>query len=92
MIKHIFITGMTGSIGSWFARQFLERGHRVTALVRGRDKAEAANKVARTLEIVEASDFADRVTVLRSGRVVDHVERDGMTPGRLLDLMAPQGV
>jgi 2-alkyl-3-oxoalkanoate reductase len=65
MIRHIFMTGMTGSIGSWIARQFLEQGHRVTALVRGKDGTEAVGKVARTLEIVEASDFAERVTVLR---------------------------
>jgi ribose transport system ATP-binding protein len=40
----------------------------------------------------EVMDISDRVTVLRSGRVVDHVDREAMSPGHLLRLMAPQGV
>lgn len=40
----------------------------------------------------EVMEISDRVTVLRSGRVVDHVERDGLTAEHLLDLMAPEGV
>ena len=40
----------------------------------------------------EVMEISDRVTVLRSGRVVDHVERDGLSPEHLLDLMAPEGV
>jgi ribose transport system ATP-binding protein len=40
----------------------------------------------------EVMEISDRVTVLRSGRVVDHVEREGLTAQHLLDLMAPEGV
>jgi ribose transport system ATP-binding protein len=40
----------------------------------------------------EVMGISDRVTVLRSGRVVDHVQRDAMSPDHLLRLMAPQGV
>lgn len=40
----------------------------------------------------EVMEISDRVTVLRSGRVVDHVEREGLTAEHLLDLMAPEGV
>ena len=40
----------------------------------------------------EVMEISDRVTVLRSGRVVDHVERVDLSPAHLLDLMAPEGV
>ncbi|MFV2064991.1 MAG: ATP-binding cassette domain-containing protein [Chloroflexota bacterium] len=40
----------------------------------------------------EVMEISDRVTVLRSGRVVDTVDRADMTPEHLLDLMAPQGL
>ncbi len=40
----------------------------------------------------EVMEISDRVTVLRSGRVVDHVERDRLSPTLLLQLMAPEGV
>ena len=40
----------------------------------------------------EVMEISDRVTVLRSGRVVDHVERDRLSPSLLLSLMAPAGV
>jgi ABC-type uncharacterized transport system ATPase subunit len=37
-------------------------------------------------------EISDSVTVLRSGRVVDTIDRAEMTPSHLLDLMAPEGV
>jgi len=40
----------------------------------------------------EVMQISDRVTVLRSGRVVDHVGRDDLSPEHLLRLMAPEGV
>jgi ribose transport system ATP-binding protein len=40
----------------------------------------------------EVMEISDRVTVLRSGRVVDHVDRDAMSPNLLLRLMAPEGI
>jgi ribose transport system ATP-binding protein len=40
----------------------------------------------------EVMEISDRVTVLRSGRAVDHVERDALSPALLLGLMAPEGV
>ncbi len=40
----------------------------------------------------EVVEISDRVTVLRSGRAVDHVGRDGIVPARLLELMAPEGI
>ena len=40
----------------------------------------------------EVVEISDRVTVLRSGGVVDHVGRDQIAPARLLELMAPEGV
>ena len=40
----------------------------------------------------EVVEISDRVTVLRSGQVVDHVGRDQIEPAHLLKLMAPEGV
>jgi ribose transport system ATP-binding protein len=40
----------------------------------------------------EVLGISDRVTVLRSGRVVDHVAREALAPDLLLRLMAPEGV
>jgi ribose transport system ATP-binding protein len=40
----------------------------------------------------EVMGISDRVTVLRSGRVVDHVPREALDPDLLLGLMAPKGV
>jgi ribose transport system ATP-binding protein len=40
----------------------------------------------------EVLDISDRVTVLRSGRVVGDVERADLSPALLLGLMAPEGV
>ncbi|KXF74979.1 ABC transporter [Paramesorhizobium deserti] len=38
----------------------------------------------------EVKRLSDRVTVLRSGRIIETIERDGITSQRLLDLMAPE--
>src|SRR6185295_13667393 len=33
MKQHIFLTGITGFVGGWLARELLERGHPIIALV-----------------------------------------------------------
>lgn len=38
----------------------------------------------------EVKQLSDRVTVLRSGRVIETIGREGITSQRLLDLMAPE--
>ncbi|PRD44747.1 sugar ABC transporter ATP-binding protein [Phyllobacterium phragmitis] len=38
----------------------------------------------------EVKRLSDHVTVLRSGRIIETIERDGITSQRLLDLMAPE--
>jgi len=40
----------------------------------------------------EVVEISDRVTVLRSGKVVDHVSGHEIASARLLELMAPEGV
>ena len=55
-------------------------------------RADGALVVFVSHRMDEVMQISDRVTVLRSGRVVDHVEREALSPGLLLELMAPEGV
>jgi len=52
-MKEVFITGATGYIGGRLAKQLLERGHRVIALVR----KGSVHKVCQGTEIVVADPF-----------------------------------
>jgi thioester reductase-like protein/predicted lipid carrier protein YhbT len=65
MTRSIFLTGITGSVGSAIARQWLENGARVVALVRGQSKTDAAARVARALSVVGAEAWLDQVTILQ---------------------------
>ena len=50
----IFLTGITGAIGSWLAREALHRGFHVTALVRDKDLEAARRRIEAALDIVGA--------------------------------------
>ena len=64
MSDTIFLTGITGSVGSAIARQWLANGARVVALVRAESQAQAAQRVARVLGVVGADQWLDQVTVV----------------------------
>jgi ribose transport system ATP-binding protein len=68
----------------------VERDALFTVVRRLRSRGVLVIFVSHRMDEVMA--ISDRVTVLRSGHVVDHVDRDDMTSDRLLRLMAPQGV
>jgi len=63
MTQCYFLTGITGSVGSWIARQLLEEGHSLIALVRAPSPAAARKRVSDVLEVLEAAEYRDRVTV-----------------------------
>lgn len=65
MTRSIFLTGITGSVGSGIARQWLEHGARVAALVRAGSDVEAAQRVAESLRVVGAEPWGGQVTVVR---------------------------
>ncbi|NQV34408.1 MAG: SDR family oxidoreductase, partial [Phycisphaeraceae bacterium] len=64
MSQPIFLTGITGSVGSGIARQWLENGARVVALVRAESEAKALQRVTRVLTVVGADPWLDQVTVV----------------------------
>lgn len=47
---HVFLTGATGFIGSQVARELLDRGHRVTALLRAGSDRRRLSDIAERLE------------------------------------------
>ena len=55
-------------------------------------RADGALVIFVSHRMDEVMQISDRVTVLRSGRVVAHVEREDLKTDHLLDLMAPEGV
>jgi ribose transport system ATP-binding protein len=55
-------------------------------------RADGALVIFVSHRMDEVMEISDRVTVLRSGKVVDHVARADMSPTLLLSLMAPEGV
>jgi ribose transport system ATP-binding protein len=68
----------------------LERDALFTIVRRLRDQGVLVVFVSHRMD--EVMDISDRVTVLRSGRVVGQVERTDLSPALLLGLMAPEGV
>lgn len=64
-VDTIFLTGITGTVGSWLAGEALSRGTRVSALVRGDSDAPARRRVDAVLNIVGAGEFSDRVQIVR---------------------------
>jgi len=55
-------------------------------------RADGALVIFVSHRMDEVMEISDRVTVLRSGRVVDTVAREGLEPAYLLKLMAPAGL
>ena len=62
----VLVTGVTGSIGSWVTRKFLDNGWKVIALVRGDSPSAAAARAHRALEIAGAADLANQMKVIHA--------------------------
>ena len=61
----VFLTGITGSLGSWLARKAIRAGWCVTALVRADDDYTARQRVGAALETAGAGELADEVRIIR---------------------------
>ena len=83
----IFLTGITGGLGCWFAKEAILKGARIVALVRAENEEVGRERVRATLEIAGDGDLADEVEVVcgdicaanaveeLSAAVPDHVTR-----------------
>lgn len=80
--RTVFMTGLTGTVGSFLAREALRRGARVIALVRGNDAHEAKLRAEGALTIVDAQYDPPQLEVIHG----DVCRRDlGMTGQVMLD-------
>jgi len=66
---HIFLTGATGSLGSFLVKELLDKGYRLSVLVRGRQRLSAADRFRAAVEFVYRDEWdldfiSDRVTVV----------------------------
>ena len=81
----IFLTGATGTAGSFIANEFVRERVPVRILVRNRAKAARLEKV-RTVEIVEG-DMSKRSTL---GPALDGVDRVLMISAPVMDMVETQ--
>ncbi len=61
----ILLTGITGSAGSWLAREALDRGCSVLALVRADSQSKAEERAFEALEIIGGSHLGEKLDVVR---------------------------
>ena len=69
MKQHIFLTGITGFVGGWLARELLDRGHPVIALVNIRHDQCPEKRLAKLFQDwfytpEEFAEFGDQLTVV----------------------------
>lgn len=62
--SRVYLSGVTGSVGSWLAGEALSRGYPVLAPVRGRTESEARDRVDSVLEIVGAGEKREDVRIV----------------------------
>ena len=62
--RHMFLTGITGSLGSWIAKVALAEGTHITALVRADSLAEARERAYHALSVVGAESYFEQLTIL----------------------------
>jgi nucleoside-diphosphate-sugar epimerase len=67
----ILLTGITGAVGSWIAREALERGCSILALVRDKKDSAAREKTAGVLKTVGAEKYVNNVDLIRGNIGVD---------------------
>jgi len=61
----VFLTGITGALGSWLACKAVRAGWDVTALARGDDDGAARERVRAALDVAGAAELASQVRVVR---------------------------
>lgn len=84
----IFLTGITGSLGSFLAAQALRSGDRVVALVRGDTVSDAQQRVRQALSLPGAEDLADSVQIVCGDLLhLDQICLDGKIQGDNLILI-----
>lgn len=59
----IFLTGITGTLGAWLAREALSAGHRLVVLVRDTGDSQAKDRVNESLDLSDARQWSDRVEI-----------------------------
>ena len=84
-IRRIFITGMTGSAGSWIARQALADGVHLVALVREDGLNHVDERVRNVLSVAGYEDGMDRVQVFAGDISHDHCQQDLIEACRSVD-------
>ena len=62
--QHMFLTGITGSLGSWIARVALADGIRITALVRADSDEEARKRAYHAMSVVGAESYFKQLSVI----------------------------
>lgn len=82
----ILLTGITGCVGSWLAREALLRGYRIAALVRGESQAEAQARVRTVLDITGAGHLYANVDIVRGDIVTNDCGLSGQTEAQLRDV------
>ena len=74
---HVVLTGATGLIGSAVVPQLVERGHRVTALVRSEEAAAKAQASGATGTVVDFGEVMAIAEAFRPADAVIHLAADG---------------
>ena len=75
----ILLTGITGAVGSWIAREALRRGLQILALVRDETDSAARIRVRSVLDIMGAGDLNENVEIVRGDICVKELGVDNCT-------------
>jgi len=62
---NILLTGITGAVGGWIAAEALSRGHRILAIIRGGDAADAMVRIGQAVGIAGVRNAADGVEAIK---------------------------
>ena len=71
-LKHVLVTGATGSQGGSVVQALLEQGHKVRGMTRSADSSTAEKLRQRGVEVV-AGDFIDQNSLVRTASGVDTI-------------------
>ncbi len=88
--KNIFLTGITGFLGSFLAVELLKKGHKIYALARGKGNKSAKERVYDALKFAFYEDEWDVESVSKNVEVIqgDIVQDDlGIAPSKWNELV-----